>query len=152
MKWNNELEKELQNEMAKELEYILDYSLRLDELVDIHNKYVNKTGLGIEIYNIDEFNEMFYSTQPLRLLEVTKGVNVAESDWFWEDVGGNLRASYDDELPTNIDDIAEYCVENNEDFGCDEIREYLDTKEDLNAQRLEELEEQEELYNIFVGI
>lgn len=82
------------------------------------------------IYRVDEIDEALESTQPWEILRMGFYGDFRPTDAFFKFDGyGNLKSfNYlSDEI--YADEIAEYCIGNNEDFGSDEIREILDEEE-----------------------
>lgn len=138
MKWNNDLEKDLNYELYEDISCLLE-GMIMEEIIPIHNNFLKKIKCSYDIiHKQEDFNELFYNLKPLEILRQFKHTNILNNDYFWFDVGGNLIAN-DNEVPIEIYDIAEYCVEHNEDFNCEEIRDILKSKEQRKIEILKEL-------------
>ena len=98
-------------------------NLREDELVELNNEYCYRLGEKGVIYpNDQEFFEIFFSkTGPYDLLmELSRGEYDVNQSWVMID-GSNQVVSFDDfdvdYLLVSAEVIAEYALENDDDFG-----------------------------------
>lgn len=102
-----------------------------DEMVCIWNDYRNAANYSDDyIYSVDEIDEILSDKSPWEILRMGFYGDYRPCDKFWKFDGyGNLK-SFDypaDEIYP--DEIAEYCLDNDQDFDNDEIREILDDEE-----------------------
>lgn len=138
MEWNSDLEQDLNYELYEDISCVLD-QMTMEEIIPIHNNFLEKIKCSYDIiYKQEKFNELFNNLEPLEILRQFKHTNILNNDYFWFDVGGNLIAD-DNASPIDIDNIAEYCVEHNEDFNCEEIKEILKSKQQRKIETLEAL-------------
>lgn len=100
-----------------------------DDLFDINNRYQDEANWDNYIYPMDDFDDIMSSLTPSELsCRIFYGEFNPNHNYFWFDGYGNLRSSdYASDSPYICEsEIAEWCVENDEDFGIHEIREVLD--------------------------
>lgn len=100
-----------------------------DDLFDIHNRYQDEANGDNRIYSMDDFDDFMSSLTPSELsYRIFYGEFNPKHNYFWFDGYGNLCSSdYVSDFPyTCENEIAVWCVENDEDFGIYEIREALD--------------------------
>lgn len=97
----------------------------------IYNEYLDKVEYYDDrIYNIDEFDEVMNCMKPLDIaLKIFYGDFRPNDNYFKFDGCANLQSF--DYLSDEIDyeEIADYIVDNNEDFDDIDIREILDEEE-----------------------
>lgn len=104
-----------------------------NSLVDINNEYQGCVNGDNYIYSMDDFDELMNGNSPSRIANmVTYGDYNPFHMWFWFNGYGNVVSGDD---PTYSDGwdvtaIAEYCIDNDEDFGFDDIREILDDEDE----------------------
>lgn len=103
-----------------------------DEMVCIWNNYLDETNYSDNrIYSVDEIDEILCDTKPWEILRMGFYGDYRPCDAFFKFDGyGNLK-SFDypsDEI--YADEIAEYCIDKDEDFDSDEIREILDEEDE----------------------
>jgi hypothetical protein len=121
--------------MKKEL--IKDYleGLNNTDLVALHNDYCEKSSYNDDqIYNLDDdFIETHFPDSPklARQLSGNRNFNFND-DYVRYDGYGNLETTDypDDSDWINLDEIADYAIDEDEDFGDDEIREILDNEDE----------------------
>lgn len=115
---------------------VREYLENLDDVtkVDIWNSYTDATNNPDDcIYSMDEFDEVFSSTKPWEIARAcfySRRFNPSDS-WFWFNGYANVEsADYiserDDRNPIDLDALAEYIADNDEDFYNDDIRAILD--------------------------
>ena len=114
------------------------------ELIEIHNAYCEKVNYTDDmIYDMSMLNEFYHGKDPLDiLLDAYNGAFNPNDDWFRWNGYGNLESTdrpVDDWI--EIDDIADYIVENDEDFGNTDIRDLMD---EIEAENEEEEEDEDE--------
>lgn len=108
---------------------LLTVELADHELVDINNYYQDKVNGDTYIYSIDEFDELMNGKTPSEIANmVSYGDYNPFRMWMWFNGCGNVVTS---DYPCDcngcdVDAIAEYAIDNDEDFDNDEIREILD--------------------------
>ena len=111
------------------------------DLVAVHNEYCEKVRYDDDrIYYMEELNELMYSMKPLDILREGRNVDTND-DWIRWNGYGNLESTDCPEDWMDLDDIADYIVENDEDFDNDDLRDLMD---EIEAENEEEEEEEEE--------
>ena len=115
------------------------------ELIGIHNEYCGKVNyVDDRIYAMDELNEWYSDKDPLDILrDAYNGAFNPNDDWFRWNGYGNLESTDRPEDWMDLDDIADYIVENDEDLGSKDIRDLLGEIELENEDEEEEEEEEE---------
>lgn len=115
------------------------------EMVWIHNRYCDEAGYpDDEIYNMDDLNELLDGKDPDEILRMAYYGDFRPCDEYFRFNGyANLESA---DYPVregwiDIDDIADYIVENDEDFDNDDLRDLMD---EIEAENEEEEEEEEE--------
>ena len=117
------------------------------ELTGVHNEYCQKVNYTDDmIYDMSMLNEFYHGKDPLDiLLDAYNGAFNPNDDWFRWNGYGNLESTdrpVDDWI--EIDDIADYIIENDDALYNDDIRDLLDEIEAENEEEEEEEEEDEE--------
>lgn len=103
--------------------------------VNIWNEYTDATNNPDDrIYSIEEFDEVFSGSKPWDIARTCyySGQFCPADDWFWFDGYGNAESSDFPEStlsPYDVDALAQYIVDNDEDFYDDTIRAILDGEE-----------------------
>lgn len=121
-----------QEQKQKAIEEILD-NLSGDALVDVNNAYQECVNGDKYIYSTDDFDELMNGETPSEIANrVAFGDYNPFYKWFWFNGYGNIVSG---DYPDRADgwfasDIAEYAVENDEDFGRSDIMDILDEDED----------------------
>jgi hypothetical protein len=121
-----------QEQKQKAIEEILD-NLSGDALVDVNNAYQECVNGDKYIYSTDDFDELMNGETPSEIASrVAFGDYNPFHKWFWFNGYGNIVSG---DYPDRADgwfasDIAEYAVENDEDFGRSDIMDILDEDED----------------------
>ena len=118
---------------------------RLQNIIDNTNEqYVlswwNEMTIGIgdmerHIYCMYEFNECFDGLNPLKIAEfVSEATHFSPFDEYWTDGFYGLE-SFDDLYDIMDDDeLIDYMIDNDEDFGDDRIRDVLDDLDDEEVE------------------
>lgn len=121
-----------QEQKQKAIEEILD-NLSGDALVDVNNAYQECVNGDKYIYSTDDFDELMNGETPSEIASrVAFGDYNPFHKWFWFNGYGNIVSG---DYPDRADgwfasDIAEYAVENDEDFGRSDIMDILDEEDD----------------------
>lgn len=121
-----------QEQKQKAIEEILD-NFSGDALVDVNNAYQECVNGDKYIYSTDDFDELMNGETPSEIASrVAFGDYNPFHKWFWFNGYGNIVSG---DYPDRADgwfasDIAEYAVENDEDFGRSDIMDILDEDED----------------------
>ena len=107
-------------------------NLSSDELVSINNEYNSRTGLGCHIYEMEEFNDEYENCEPIEIAEHVLAKSFSSGDTYFTKDDWDDAESFDC-LGDAIDcsDIAQYCVNDDEDFGNSDIRDILDKNDDF---------------------
>lgn len=114
-----------------------EYKEKIEQIKDkLDNTAINNlvncyrsTDLDECVYNMDDFNEILEFLEPWDIARAAYfGDFNPTNDYFRLNVYGNLESTDD---PCNagwidLDELAEYAIDNDEDFGDSEIRELLD--------------------------
>ena len=137
-----ENKRKLTEDVDSAKERIIDYvkSLSQYDMASVWNSYCDEAGYTDDkVYELDEYgiNEIFQNPYDAFRAAVYGEVK-PEHDFFKFNGYGNMESGYVEDL-IYVDDLAEYCVDN--DFDCEDsgIREILD--EELNEEEEEEEEE-----------
>ena len=104
------------------------------ELLNVHREYLNETnGYDDEIYTIDDLDMIAEGQDAYWLLcRAFYGDFNPTADYFKFNGYGNIQSIFSYELSSYIDmeDIAEYCIDNNKSLYNDEIQEILDSEDE----------------------
>ena len=98
------------------------------ELVNVHNAYCGAANyMDDYIYNMDEFDEIMSGQSPWEIARCAYyGDFCPADDYFWFNGYANLcSADYHPEI-INVEDIAQYVDDNNDDLGDCDLAEILD--------------------------
>ena len=114
--------------------YAHDYKNRY-EAIQLYNEYCDAvSAYGDRAYEMDYFEDV---TEGISKYELVRSVVYGDfnpnHDFFRFDVYGNLEST---DFPADwieADEIARYCVANNESFENDEIASILEDAEEVNA-------------------
>ena len=109
------------------------------DIVCVHNEYCQGNHYDDIIFPMGELDEVLDGYSPSDIASLVRSSDFNPNCRFF--TFGVYLVSFDyPEEEAFITDIAAFCVDNDEDFGMDEIREYLDLIADLEEAE-EELEE-----------
>ena len=115
--------KEIIEEMSTE-----DKIALWNEYCDSVNKFDDR------IYSMEEFDEIMNGREPWDIVRTCYfGDFNPTHEYFWFNGYANLESDYDidgEKSPFYIDELIDYIVENEEDFGNDEIAEVLEGEEE----------------------
>ena len=104
------------------------------ELLSVHREYLNETnGYDDEIYTLDDLDMIAEGQDAYWLLcRAFYGDFNPTADYFKFNGYGNIQSIFSYELSSYIDmeDIAEYCVDNDKALYNDEIQEILDSEDE----------------------
>lgn len=123
----------------KKFELILEVleGLEESELLSVHNEYLNEiNGYDDEIYMLDDLDMIAEGKDAYWLLcRAFYGNFNPTADYFRFDGYGNIQSIFSCELLNyiNIEDIAEYCVDNKNSLYNDEIQKILYEEEEEEA-------------------
>ena len=111
------------------------WGLSTEEQVALNNAYAFEDNVDAIFYSMDEFDEICDCFSPLEIAnKIFYGDEFCPAhDYFWFNGCGNLESSNFPEIYE--EDIADYCIRNDEDFSDDSIREILDK---MNEEEEEE--------------
>ena len=111
------------------------------EIVSVHNTYCGKVRYDDDyIYEMEMFNEFENGRTPLEIASDVAGLDLNDI-WIRYNGNGNLESTVcpvDDDW-IDIDEIADYIIDNDDALDNDEIREFL-----IEAYEEEDEEEEEE--------
>ena len=102
------------------------------QIVSVHNAYCGKVRYdGDYIYEMEMFDEFENGRTPLEIAKDAAGLNLNDI-WIRYNGYGNLESTVCpvDDGWIDIDEIADYIIENDDALDNDEIREILDEEED----------------------
>lgn len=104
------------------------------ELLNVHREYLNETnGYDDEIYTLDDLDMIAEGQDAYWLLcRAFYGDFNPTADYFKFNGYGNIQSIFSYELSSYIDmeDMAEYCVDNDKALYNDEIQEILDSEDE----------------------
>lgn len=104
------------------------HSLTIDEQVSMHNEACDILGYSDDcFYSMCEFDDIFCNMKPWDIARMCYYGDFYPNDGYFKfnGYGNPISASYPDNWIDFVQ-IAECCVDNDEDFGNNEIRELLD--------------------------
>ena len=135
--------RDMREEVMEMLNDMKDY-----ELVAIHNEYCDEVNyVDDRIYSMGEFNELYCmdGKSPLDIIMDAYGGSFnPNDDWFrWDGLGNLESTDYPGNDWIDIDEIADYIVENDDALRNDDIRDLMDEIEAENEEEEEEAEEEE---------
>lgn len=110
--------------IANVVDVLKDLSDR--EMVEIHNEYCYAESYYDEVIEyVDSFDEYAYGMKPTEIVRKYGDLDLS-CDYFVETIYGvDCFDHYRDAGVNKYNEIAEYCVDNDEDFGCIDIRDCL---------------------------
>lgn len=124
----------MSNERKFELILEVLEGLTDSELLNVHREYLNETnGYDDEIYTLDDLDMIAEGQDAYWLLcRAFYGDFNPMADYFKFNGYGNIQSIFSYELSSYIDmeDIAEYCVDNDKALYNDEIQEILDSEDE----------------------
>ena len=124
----------MSNERKFELIIEVLEGLTDDELLNVHREYLKETnGYDDKIYTLDDLDMIAEGQDAYWLLcRAFYGDFNPTADYFKFDGYGNIQSIFSYELSSYIDmeDIAEYCVDNDKALYNDEIQEILDSEDE----------------------
>lgn len=99
------------------------------ELVAVHNDFCERAcRMSDYVYDMSDFNSLMSDMAPLDIvMAVNPGSFWPGDKWFWDDgtYSYDSCCQHDVPDPVDVDAIAEFAVEQDMDFGRDDIREAL---------------------------
>ena len=123
------------NETLKDRILEVLHDLRNAEMVDIHNQYCERNNYYDDyIEYMDSLDDMCYGMKATDIIDKFGEMDTSKNYYV---IGIYDVESFDyyDEAPTTYyDEIAEICAEEDEDFGCTEIRNALDEWEEEHEE------------------
>lgn len=132
----------MRNAREEVLEMLRD--MNDSDLVAVHNEYCDKVSCyDDKIYDMYEINNLLYGRSPLEIITDARDVNANDS-YIRYDGYGNLESTDYPQDWMDLDEIADYIVENDDALYNDDIRDLLDEIEAENEEEEEEEEEDEE--------
>lgn len=111
--------------------YTIISEMDFDDLIELSNYYTEQVGAWDYVYAMDDFDIIMCDNTPTEIAHMILFGNFRTTDdYFWFNGYGNLESGSSTyvQLPTEITDIVNYIVENDDDCGFEAIREAL--KED----------------------
>ena len=116
-----------------------------NDLVAVHNEYCEEVRYHDDrIYYMSEFDELYCmdGKSPLDIIrDAFNGSFYPNDDWFRWNGYGNLESTDCPEDWMELDEIADYIVENDDALRNDDIRDLMD---EIEAENEEEEEDEEE--------
>lgn len=110
----------------------IDDSLSSRDLVEIWNEYSNKMGYYEDrYYEMELFNDQCNGMTPLEIAEMLYKADFNPSHKYFKDnMWGITSFENDSDCDIELDDVIDYIVDNDEDFGDSRIREILDSADE----------------------
>lgn len=123
-----------QEKIEKVLQGMNDNETNRKKLIEIFNAIAYERESSMRDYiidNMDYLDEIAYGMKPIDILNEFSEVNVNDDYLYFNGnyyTSGNAYEAITDNILDRCfdEDIAEYIIENNEDFDVDEIREILE--------------------------
>ena len=110
------------------------------DLVAVHNEYCDKVNYYDDrIYDMYEINDLLYDRSPLEIITDARDVD-ANDNYIRYNGYGNLESTDCPDDWIDLDEIADYIVENDDALRNDDIRDLLD---EIEAENEEEEEDEE---------
>ena len=110
------------------------------DLVAVHNEYCDKVNYyDDKIYDMYEINDLLYDRSPLEIITDARDVD-ANDNYIRYNGYGNLESTDCPDDWIDLDEIADYIVENDDALRNDDIRDLLD---EIEAENEEEEEDEE---------
>ena len=132
----------MRNAREEVLEMLRD--MNDSDLVAVHNEYCDKVRYYDDrIYDMYEINDLLYGRSPLEIITDARDVD-ANDNYIRYNGYGNLESTDCPDDWMDLDEIADYIVENDDALRNDDIRDLLDEIEAENEEEEEEEEEDEE--------
>ena len=132
----------MRNAKEEVLEMLRD--MNDSDLVAVHNEYCDKVRYYDDrIYDMYEINDLLYGRSPLEIITDARDVD-ANDNYIRYNGYGNLESTDCPDDWMDLDEIADYIVENDDALRNDDIRDLLDEIEAENEEEEEEEEEDEE--------
>ena len=129
----------MRNAREEVLEMLRD--MNDSNLVAVHNEYCDKVRYYDDrIYDMYEINDLLYGRSPLEIITDARDVD-ANDNYIRYNGYGNLESTDCPDDWMDLDEIADYIVENDDALRNDDIRDLLD---EIEAENEEEEEEDEE--------
>ena len=103
-----------------------------DRAIAVWNQYCGETGqTDSYIFSMEEFNDEMMSFDPIEIADkISYGSFTSGDNYFWFNGYGNLESADYPEVEGNspfyAEEVAEYCVENEEDLGVLDIQDILE--------------------------
>lgn len=120
--------------MEERIKEIIE-EMSTEDKVELWNEYCDSEyRFDDRIYSMEEFNEIMSGREPLDIaMTCYFGDFDPTHKYFWFNGYANLESAYGidgEKSPFYIDDLVDYIVENEEDFGNDDIAEVLEGEEE----------------------
>lgn len=120
--------------MEERIKEIIE-EMSTDDKIALWNRYCNEDSRADDfIYSIEYFDEIMSGREPL---DIARTCYFGDFDpthkYFWFNGYANLESDDwidGEKSPFYINELADYIIENEEDFGNDEIAEVLEGKEE----------------------
>lgn len=115
----------------KELMNDVVYFMNDDDFVDLWNSYCGSDyRSGENIYYMCEFDDLMRSYSPVEILESVDDDFSTYDDYFSRDPYWECFSSFNDPLEkVDLDELIDYIIDNDDDFGFYDIRKMLDSEE-----------------------
>lgn len=99
-----------------------------NDIASIWNDYCDEVNYGDHrVYCMDELDELLYGMRPTDILSLGANSTIYWSDdWFTFDGYGNIETASHILNVVDSEEVAEYCLDNDECFGYSKIRDILD--------------------------
>lgn len=103
-----------------------------DRAIAVWNQYCEETRqTDSYIFSMEEFNDEMSIFEPIEIAnKISYGTFTACDNYFWFNGYDNLESAdcpeVEDNSPFFAEEVAEYCVENEEDFGVLDIQDILE--------------------------
>lgn len=106
------------------------------QLVCLNNEYCNQSGyMDDYIYDMEEFDYFFSSYSPLELAEKLCRSDFDPSNDFYMETIYGVESFNDPSDHVSVEEIARYCIRNEEGFHITEVEDFLSLLSDLEEVR-----------------
>lgn len=117
-------------DIAVELNYYISNELSTDGLVGLNNRWNDETSDGNYIYGMSDFDDVYRGESPSDIADaVTSGEYDSCDDYFVHE-GSECHTFCDPSDWIDTDELTDYMIDNDEDFGDSRIREILDSADE----------------------
>lgn len=102
-----------------------------NEKISIFNDYCEKNNYYDDmVYLTEEIDYLWEGKKPSEIIKIFGDVSMFDTYYSFDVYGAYSYSFIEDNKSWYPDEIAEYIIQNDDDLGCNEIKEYLDENTD----------------------